>query len=134
MRRPIWRWAPAILQMAVIFGASSIPNLQNLPGGVSDKTGHFVGYAILGACVLYGLASARWAGVTARHGWQALAVSSIYGASDEFHQRFVPGRSPDVNDWIADTLGAAAAIVVLLAVVALKRRSSAGRREPNQNR
>jgi VanZ family protein len=26
--------------------------------------------------------------------------------SDEFHQRFVVLRTPDVNDWILDTVGA----------------------------
>ena len=126
MRRSLRRWGPAILQMALIFGASSIPNLQGLPAGVSDKTGHFVGYAILGVCVLHAVVADRWAGVTRRHAWQALAISSIYGMFDEFHQRFVPGRSPDVNDWIADTLGAGAAILVLLILAALNRRPAVG--------
>jgi VanZ family protein len=39
-----------------------------------------------------------------------LLVVSAYGASDEWHQSFVPGRSTDVRDWIADTIGAALAI------------------------
>lgn len=36
----------------------------------------------------------------------SLIFSSLYGASDEWHQSFVIGRFSDVNDWIADTLGA----------------------------
>jgi len=35
-----------------------------------------------------------------------LIFSSLYGASDEWHQSFVAGRFSDVNDWIADTVGA----------------------------
>lgn len=118
----LWRWGPAALQMTLIFGASSIANLQHLPGDVSDKTGHFVGYAILGACVLWALASARWANVNGARAWQALAFSSLYGVSDEFHQHFVPGRSPAIDDWMADTLGAASAILVVLLVARLRPR------------
>lgn len=43
----------------------------------------------------------------------SLAVSSLYGISDEWHQVFVPGRSPSVGDWLADTIGAAAAIMAI---------------------
>ena len=34
-----------------------------------------------------------------------LAHLLAYGASDEWHQSFVPGRSVDVADWIADAIG-----------------------------
>jgi len=43
-----------------------------------------------------------------------IVFSSLYGASDEWHQSFVPGRSSDALDWLADTLGAALATLVLL--------------------
>ncbi|MFZ2452036.1 MAG: VanZ family protein [Methylovulum miyakonense] len=42
-----------------------------------------------------------------------IVFGSLYGASDEWHQSFVPGRSPDVLDWLADTLGAVLAVLVL---------------------
>ena len=34
-----------------------------------------------------------------------LAATLIYGASDEIHQYFVPGRNASWTDWLADTLG-----------------------------
>jgi VanZ family protein len=37
-------------------------------------------------------------------------VVSAFGASDEWHQSFVPGRFTDFWDWLADTLGAAIAV------------------------
>jgi len=43
-----------------------------------------------------------------------IAFSSLYGVSDEWHQAFVPGRSSDVWDWLADTVGAGLAVLVLL--------------------
>jgi len=36
----------------------------------------------------------------------SLIFASLYGASDEWHQSFVPGRMSDTHDWLADTLGA----------------------------
>ena len=39
-----------------------------------------------------------------------IGLASVYGASDEWRQRFVPNRSCDVWDWTADTAGAAIAI------------------------
>jgi VanZ family protein len=49
----------------------------------------------------------------------ALAIS-LFGAADEWHQQFVPGRSADRADWLADTVGAALGIT--LAVAARPRR------------
>lgn len=42
-----------------------------------------------------------------------IVFSSLYGLSDEWHQAFVPGRSSDVFDWLADTLGASLAVMCL---------------------
>jgi VanZ family protein len=36
----------------------------------------------------------------------AIAVASLYGATDEVHQAFVPFRSSTWSDWVADTAGA----------------------------
>lgn len=99
--------------MAVIFVASSLPNLTRLPGGISDKTGHFAGYALLGGLVLRALARSRWQGVTRWAALQAWGICLVYGASDELHQWFVPGRSTAFDDWLADAAGAAFAVTVV---------------------
>jgi VanZ family protein len=39
-------------------------------------------------------------------------AAALYGASDEFHQYFVPHRSCDAADWAADLLGGSAAAVL----------------------
>ena len=120
----LWVWGPALLQMVAIFVASSIPNLKQLPGDVSDHTGHFVGYAILGVLVLRACAGARWIGVTPRAAMRAWVICAVYGATDEFHQMFTAGRTPAVDDWIADATGAAAAVAAGLAMAAwLSRRA-----------
>lgn len=37
----------------------------------------------------------------------------LYGASDEIHQYFVPNRSSEVQDWIADVIGVIIAGLVI---------------------
>jgi VanZ family protein len=37
---------------------------------------------------------------------------SIYGISDELHQYFVPGRSVEFLDWVADTLGSTSGAIL----------------------
>lgn len=50
----------------------------------------------------------------------ALAIASGYGATDEFHQSFVPGRTVDVLDWATDTCGAALGATLVAAVQAAR--------------
>lgn len=96
--------------MAVIFAASSIPDLTALPGGISDKSGHGLGYAILGGLLLRALAGGRLRNVTWGTAAAAILLATAYGVSDEFHQSFVPGRTPDVHDVMADAIGAGLAV------------------------
>ena len=116
-------WAPVVVQMAIIFGASSMSD-PGLPAGVSDRSGHFIGYALLAMLVLRALARGRLAGITWRAALLAILWAAGYGVSDEIHQRFVPGRTPDVADVVADALGACAGAALCLALRAGTRRYS----------
>ena len=97
-----WIWP--LLVAALIFFASSRsrvpePGIPNI-----DKVAHFSVYGLLGTLLVRTGFGKRWApGV-------ALALASAYGATDELHQSFVPGRSTEFADWVADTCGAAVAI------------------------
>lgn len=42
----------------------------------------------------------------------AIAATVVYGVLDEIHQRFVPGRSFDVYDMIADAAGGLTFLIV----------------------
>ena len=116
-------WAPVLVQMAIIFGASSVSD-PGLPGGMSDRSGHFIGYALLAVLVLRALAGGRLAGITWRAALLAILCATVYGVSDEIHQRFVPRRTPDVADVVADALGACAGAALGLALRAGTRRYS----------
>jgi VanZ family protein len=45
-----------------------------------------------------------------------IGLCALYGASDEFHQAFVPYRTPDILDWITDVAGAALGVAAYLLV------------------
>lgn len=104
MPRNLKIWGPAALWAAVLFLLSALPGVDAavpflFPG--ADKVAHFVLYAVLGGCLAWG----RWRGGSAIPVWTLVAAGVAYGASDEWHQSFVPGRDPSVGDWTADTLG-----------------------------
>jgi VanZ family protein len=125
MRHAVTAWGPAVAVMGAIFVTSSIENVTEMPGGLSDKTVHFLAYGLLGTCLLWALADARLVGVTGRRAFQAWAGSAVYGATDEWHQAFVPGRTVALDDWLADGAGAAVAVVLMLALCAWGRRGRA---------
>jgi VanZ family protein len=93
--------------MALIFVISA-QSKAPLPPELSDKQGHSIGYMGLAVTVSRALAGGLARGTSLPTAVAAVAISSAYGASDEWHQSFVPGRSSDVHDWYADTLGALA--------------------------
>ncbi len=109
MRRLV-PWIPVALYAAVIFWLSSESHpLPFLPPAVFDfdKLLHAGEYAVLGALLFRALALSA-ATRPRRAALCALAIASLYGASDEWHQSYVPNRSADPWDWAADTLGAVA--------------------------
>jgi VanZ family protein len=119
--RWLWIWGPAAAMMTAIFLASSIPDLTELPAGISDRTGHLIGYGLLGGLTLRAMAEARWDRVAPRTAAAAWLFSALYALTDEFHQRFVHGRSPDVGDWVVDIIGAGVVVVAVALVARLIR-------------
>ena len=110
-------WLPVAAYMALIFYLSSLPHPdEELPKflfeTLGDKFLHVVEYAVL--AVLCYRAFRRAAGPSA--GQYALALTivaaSLYGATDEVHQAFVPFRTAAWSDWVADTAGAAIGAVI----------------------
>jgi VanZ family protein len=91
--------------MAFIFLVSAQPQ-PPLPPQISDKEGHSSGCMGLAVTVGRALAGGIARGTSLPVAAAAAGVASAYGATDEWHQSFVPGRSADIHDWFADTAGA----------------------------
>lgn len=119
--RLLWWWTPAVAVMAGIFAVSGIENLSAPPGGVSDKAGHAMAYGGLALFVLRAVARARVTHVTWGGALLAWGLTVAYGATDELHQYFVPGRFAAFDDWVADAVGSAVALVVVTASIAGSR-------------
>lgn len=113
MRKDNLLFVPALLMILAIFIESSFrqPEFIDLSIHLRDKIFHFFGYFILGLCVQTALLNKKSSMTVSSLKWITLIFGSVYGASDEFHQYFVPGRSCDVLDWVADTLGTAFSLV-----------------------
>jgi VanZ family protein len=96
---PSWfvRFAPLLLWMAVIFGASAQPALPTVPHWplvdvVAKKFAHVVAYTFLMVLALRALRPAAGVLDTIRT-IGACAFTVAYAISDEVHQAFVPGRT-----------------------------------------
>ncbi len=119
-------WGPVALYMALIFWVSSMSS-PPAPGAVNDKVLHIGCYGGLAALTLRATAGGRLSGVTWTSGLLAWAIATAYGATDEFHQAFVPLRSVELADLAADAVGAALAVAVLGAFGIIARSRAAGR-------
>jgi VanZ family protein len=115
----LFYWLPPAAWAAAIFVLSSITRFPRPPAYPhEDKVIHTLLFGILALLLLRALWNGR-----RRAPWKAaalaFALASLYGVLDEAHQHFVPPRTMDIVDWLADSFGAA---VVFLAA----RRSRAG--------
>jgi len=123
-----FRWGPALLMMAAIFVLSGTPD-DDLPslGGWEDvitSSGHALGYALLAGAFLHALTGRRAISLTLMT--LAVALAIAYGVSDEYHQSFVPGRTPDGFDMMVDGIGA---VIGVAACRALRLRRAPQRSE-----
>jgi VanZ family protein len=90
---------------AVIFCLSQIPGADVPPVFFGmDKLLHAGVYGILGFLVLGALSGTVQVRPIPRP-WLAVLMVVAYGVLDEFHQHFVPGRTPDILDVMADAAG-----------------------------
>ena len=103
-----------LLWAGLIFYLSSQPGIDVpllFPG--QDKLFHATTYGVLGFLVA-GSMRPRHGGLDTGQLISAAVIVALYGLSDEFHQSFVPGRSADIFDVLADISGGLAGIWLLV--------------------
>jgi len=125
--RKLWLpWLSVLVWAAALFSISAVPgsSIPTSPFSSADKVVHLLLYGPLGFLV------ARATGLSVRGRARdalliTVAVVLAYGVSDEFHQRFVPRRSSDVRDVVADAIGGTLGGAIALFVPRMRRRAPA---------
>ncbi len=96
-----------ILKMVrAIFGKKAVSDF------IVRKAAHFCEFALL--AFLFNFALLYTTGK--KNIPLGIALTSLYAASDEFHQLFVAGRSCQASDWLLDTCGGAAGAVFFIVI------------------
>ncbi|MFN7966431.1 MAG: VanZ family protein [Acidobacteriota bacterium] len=107
--RAVWRLIAPLALMALIFIESGRPMPVEVPSG-GDKLLHFAAYFALTGT--WGWALAPWFAAGPRALISA-TLAALYGASDEWHQTFIPERDGSIFDWYADVCGALLGAIVI---------------------
>ena len=111
MKLHLKRWLPVYIWLAIIFTLSSIPNFHSPFSGFRnlDKVLHFGEYLILGFLLRRGF-STRSQGVFLFSILSGILIAFL----DEIHQYLIPGRVPEVWDFLMNTAG------ILFAQISIK--------------
>jgi VanZ family protein len=100
--------------MALIFFFSAQPDLNSglgLVDTIGRKLIHATEYGLL--CLLWWRALRVSYGPGGRALVAAVAISSLYAVTDEYHQTFIHGRHGSPVDWAIDTMGASIAALLV---------------------
>lgn len=97
--------AAAVLVLANLFYLGTKPFAVGLFSTPWDKLAHFAVFSALTALL--------WLGTAGRAVFAIVVLVSAFGGLDEIHQVYLPGRSADIDDWLADVAGASLAAFVL---------------------
>lgn len=87
------------------------------------KGAHITEYAVLAVSIAFAL----WVNKIKGNWlvWISVTIAALYAATDELHQRFVPGRSGQFRDVLIDTVGACLGALIFLAIVRIHSRLQA---------
>jgi VanZ family protein len=108
IRQGTLKWGPVVLWMGMIFILSAQPTLPSAENQLLDlilkQSAHVLVYAGLAVLWLRALQDSHLP--ASQRLCIALVAAGLYALSDEFHQRFVPGRTASLVDVGCDWLGA----------------------------
>ncbi len=107
--------------MAATFAASHRTDIA-IPFGAPDYGAHALSYAVLGALLVRALGGGPLGSMTQSLIVPATLIGALYGATDEFHQWFIPGRIASGADLAADAIGSLAGAAAAAATGAFVRR------------
>jgi len=105
---------PLVIYWLILFILTTLPGNEAISIGVNDKIEHFGAYGLLSAILYLNLFFQKKIPLLRKYpATFTLLVASLYGMLDELHQIFVPGRTADVRDWLADFIGSLLAVLIV---------------------
>ncbi len=112
---PLLYYALTAIYCLFLFSLSASSELGTvaMPFNGADKVVHLVLYAGLGGIVSIGMRRSGKPFSPWSQCFIPIIFAALYGVSDEFHQYFVPNRTCEVGDVIADMAGACFAQIFL---------------------
>lgn len=78
-----------------------------------DKVAHLSAFFAYGLCVQFAYSGVSNIPLKKKIILYTILISALFGASDEIHQYFVPGRTCDIFDFIADVTGASLSLLLI---------------------
>ncbi|MBI5663068.1 MAG: VanZ family protein [Ignavibacterium album] len=103
----VFIYLPLIIHWLTILILTSLPSDQVPSVEIGDKVNHFLAFFVLGLFLNLTLKyQHRYPNLKKNILITTIIIAAGYGIMDELHQLFVPGRSAELLDWIADFLGA----------------------------
>ena len=100
---------PLSLAISILIASSTqhlaVPKIYN--SYLPDKLLHFLIFGLLATVILR---TRKLNQLRTRDLIISVITVSFYGCFDEIRQSFTPGRSVEIRDWIADTVGAITAV------------------------
>jgi len=103
----IFIYLPLIIHWITILILTSLPSDQVPSVEIGDKVNHYIAFFVLGFFLNLTLKyQNRYPVLKKNILLTTIIIAAGYGLLDELHQLFVPGRSAEVLDWIADFIGA----------------------------
>lgn len=93
------------MSVGVLFWVERQPASAQLINAPWDKLVHATVYAVLSTLF--------WGGLKTRKLWPILIGMAFLGIAQEWHQAYLPGRTPSALDWLADVMGSGMALIIL---------------------
>ena len=102
----IFKCISTLVYAYLIYFASSEDTSSIVLPPYVDKLIHFVEFGLLCLLICWLFSSVTIGTKHINKIILAIVITSLYAASDEFHQSFTPNRFVEIFDWLADTAGA----------------------------
>jgi VanZ family protein len=111
-------YLPLVLYWFLILTLTSLPG-NDLPKiELNDKVEHLLAFGGLGFLLNLSLRiQNKFVTIKKFPALFTIFIVSSYAAMDELHQTFIPGRSCDILDWSADTIGVLIGVTIMTILI-----------------